>query len=465
MRTILTVIAFLALLAAPAARGATVTATSTYVDAYKGSGDWDTVVTVTAAPGEANDLRIVSTKHLTTVHDAGAPLTAGDGCRADADGVACDVKDNYTFARVAVHAGDGDDRVTVDGGDDDVYGEDGDDVLTGAGVLDGGPGDDTLTGTGESANTYAGGPGNDVLTGTGTYDQVVSYDDHPAGVTVTLGAGATAGNGSPGEDDVVSGMSDVIGGPGADTLTGDDDANTLVGGAGDDRLDGGGGRDELSGGTPYTYDATADVVLGGDGPDLLRTGPGGTADGGAGDDTITIAGAATATGGPGADTIATVGYGATVHLDDGEADALSCSARPLARVDLDRRDTTSNCPGAFLHRTGGPAPVQALLAQGRSLALMLTCPEDARGGVCSVRARLTTGPGTAIAGRAASRVRIDRAVVLRIPLTRAVMRALQRGRHLTATLTVSSRDAGGPVHSARRALCLTPAGPRAGACS
>jgi Ca2+-binding RTX toxin-like protein len=466
MRTILIVIGFLALLAAPAARGATVTATSTYVDAYKGSGDWDTVVTVTAAPGEANDLHVASVSHLTTVHDAGAPLTAGDGCHTDSDGVACDVKDNYTLGRVQVHAGDGDDHVTLDGGSGEIHGEDGDDVLTGPGRLDGGPGDDTLTG-GEPVTIYDGGPGNDVMTGTGGYDQILDYADHAAGVTVTLGA--TTGNGSPGEDDVISGMSEVIGGPGDDTLTGDDALNELTGGAGDDRLDGGGGRDLLYGGTGRN-DGTADVILGGDGPDVLETGPRGSADGGAGDDTIVARGAATLTGGPGADSVETIGAGATVRLGDDEPDRLTCGGTPLSRVDLDPRDSTLGCAGRWLHRAGGPAPVTYALTRRRWVAhvlgpaLRLICPEDAAGGVCPVRVTLTAG--RAVAGRAALRVRVDdHDAVLPVPLSRAVTRELLRGHHLTAALTVSTRDGAGRVHSTRGALCLTRLGPHAGACA
>ena len=73
------------------------------------------------------------------------------------------------------------------------------------------------------------------------------------------------------EDDekaLVSTIENVVGGFGADTLTGDARANTLSGGAEVDMLSGAAGNDRLYGG------AGADTLNGGAGNDMLNGGAG-----------------------------------------------------------------------------------------------------------------------------------------------------------------------------------------------
>ncbi len=123
----------------------------------------------------------------------------------------------------------------------------GGDTLTGDGnvnVLNGGAGNDVLDG-GAGDDRLIGGAGDDSLTGGSGFD-TADYSADGSGVTVNLGAGTASGATSG--NDTLSGIENVIGGGGGDTLTGDNNANQLQGGAGNDRLIGNGGNDILDGG-------------------------------------------------------------------------------------------------------------------------------------------------------------------------------------------------------------------------
>lgn len=148
-----------------------------------------------------------------------------------------------------------------------------------ANTLTGGAGDDTLSGE----------LGNDTINGGAGTDTAV-YVSATAGVVVNLATGTASGG--AGTDKLLS-IENVIGGAGADTLTGDMGANLLDGGAGIDVISGGAGDD---------------LLLGGLGNDTLN--------GGAGIDTASYETATTAvtvnlltgkaTGGAGSDTISLV---------------------------------------------------------------------------------------------------------------------------------------------------------------
>jgi Ca2+-binding RTX toxin-like protein len=253
-------------------------------------------VVVAGAPGEANDLS-VSTREGIVVRDAGAPLTAGAGCQAQGDGsVRC--ASAVRLSEVDVDAGDGNDRIVTDdavpgrlhgGPGDDVitvpadahrtgvlsnlYGEDGDDVLSGTGALQGGPGSDRLTG-GPGGDWLMGGPGSDVIDG-GAGRDYVSFGDDTAGVVVDL-----ADPGLDGGDRLI-GIEQVEGGSGNDHIAGDDGKNWLLGGPGRDVIEGRGGDDLLDGeigDDRVDGGAGDDAVNGGGGHDRLR--------GGAGDDEL-----------------------------------------------------------------------------------------------------------------------------------------------------------------------------------
>ncbi|OYU35509.1 cadherin-like domain-containing protein [Novosphingobium sp. PASSN1] len=131
-------------------------------------------------------------------------------------------------------------------GIENAVGGAGADTLTGdanANFLSGGAANDVLNG-GLGDDLLLGGLGNDKLAGGAGID-TASFETATMAVTVNLVTGlATGGAGS----DTLSLIENVIGGAGADVLTGDANANTLLGGAGADRLISGGGADILAGG-------------------------------------------------------------------------------------------------------------------------------------------------------------------------------------------------------------------------
>ena len=137
-----------------------------------------------------------------------------------------------------------------------------DDVRTDVQNVIGGNGSDSLTGStgnnqlngGNGGDTLDGGTGTDTLIG-GAGADTVSYALRSLPVTVDLDG--IADDGEAGENDsIAADIEDIIGGLGADILTGDLVANTLTGGAGDDTIEGGEG---------------SDVLLGGAGADILRS--------------------------------------------------------------------------------------------------------------------------------------------------------------------------------------------------
>lgn len=170
------------------------------------------------------------------------------------------------------------------------------DTLEGRGgndALYGGAGNDFLSG-GEGDDLLHGGAGNDVIDG-GSGIDTVSWAFAAPGtdrgeiasssfghLDVDLAAGvATFRLFSGGqENDTLTGVENIIGGDGDDTLRGDNRDNMLSGGAGADRLEGRGGNDVL------VLDGD-DTALGGDGDDRFVIGLGDmTIDGGDGVDTL-----------------------------------------------------------------------------------------------------------------------------------------------------------------------------------
>jgi putative metal-binding protein/hemolysin type calcium-binding protein len=167
---------------------------------------------------------------ITLAPGAGIPfdssVDAGDG----ADVV------NGSTRRDVIHGGPGNDSLNGLGGNDDLFGDAGADALTGS-------------------------SGGDVIDGGGDRDGV-HYEDHAAGVSVTVGAGAgddgNASDGAPGARDTVSTAEDVIGTAADDSLSGDGSANALTGGGGNDVLAGGAGDDVLDGGAGANTASFAD---------------------------------------------------------------------------------------------------------------------------------------------------------------------------------------------------------------
>ncbi|OWJ61998.1 calcium-binding protein [Inquilinus limosus] len=123
---------------------------------------------------------------------------------------------------------------------------------SGANALSGLAGNDVLQG-GAGADRLDGGDGNDVLRGNAGADALVggagtdtaSYYDSAVGVSVSLVAGT--GSGGDAQGDTLSGIENLSGSQGNDSLVGDSGANVLLGGRGNDVLVGAGGADTLTG--------------------------------------------------------------------------------------------------------------------------------------------------------------------------------------------------------------------------
>ena len=144
---------------------------------------------------------------------------------------------------------------------------------------------DVLTGN-AGINVITGGLGRDTMDG-GTGVDTINYLEKTAGVVVTFN-GATAATVTVGgsAEDSIRNFENLIGGSGADRVTGDSLANIingnggndtiaggdgldkLFGGAGSDQIDGGLGNDSLDGGTE------SDTLNGGLGVDTMRGGTG-----------------------------------------------------------------------------------------------------------------------------------------------------------------------------------------------
>jgi len=141
---------------------------------------------------------------------------------------------------------------------------------------------------------------------------------------VDLGAGTATGHGS----DTLTGIENVEGAGGDDTITGDGGPNLLIGGSGSDTIDGGGGDDTLQGEGSFCTGACGtqdDTLIGGDGNDTLQGDNGDDhLDGGSGIDVLTVFGekavsvdlsAGTATG-EGSDTLINIENVTTSYRDD-----------------------------------------------------------------------------------------------------------------------------------------------------
>jgi subtilisin family serine protease len=195
------------------------------------------VLHVDAGDRTRNDLELRSDAGSLVVSDS-APLAAGAGCTAAADGsVSCGPA---AVTAAEIDAGDMQDRVVADAGvPSSIDGGDGPDELAGGAredTLAGGGGHDTLDGRG-GADRLSGGDGADTVT----------YAARSAPVAVTVGG--AAGDGEDGEsDDVAADVENVVGGAGADALNGGPGPEFLLGGAGADQIDGGAGADWIAGG-------------------------------------------------------------------------------------------------------------------------------------------------------------------------------------------------------------------------
>lgn len=244
-----TLIGVAALLALPgAARAATA--------GVQDTGDGARALVYSGDPGEDNHVTVSFDRETQLFHvvDSGALLlTPGPRCAGDGlDGIACD---GAGVTTMRLDGGDGNDTVV-----DDVR-----PVPVSAvrwAEIEGGEGNDHLQGS-KLDESFDGGPGADYVSGGRGTDSAKEnrVDADGNGVTVTLDA--KPNDGVPGEGDDIRAVRTVVGGPGADTLSGSNRDERLYGGGGDDRLFGRGGNDYLVGG------GGVDALDGGSGRDRL----------------------------------------------------------------------------------------------------------------------------------------------------------------------------------------------------
>ena len=231
----------------------------------------DGVVEFQANPGERNVVSYSRTQGGFTVRDAGAPLTSGSGCTSDGSGGA-----QCVGSAIVVHAGDGDDTVAPSAGEldlvpDTVYGEEGDDTLSGSVV--GGPGADSLTPVDRFDSAY-GGPGDDVLTASG---DALSLEGGDGSDRLTADFLYGTADGGDGNDEIDVQRASATGGPGNDRLVARGGGEALDGGEGDDVLLGSRGRDRLLGGAGsdvITDNAEGEIASTTDALNELSGGPG-----------------------------------------------------------------------------------------------------------------------------------------------------------------------------------------------
>jgi Ca2+-binding RTX toxin-like protein len=342
-----------ALLAAPAAQAATVSVSV-------GTGEEGDAVayTFSAAAGEANRVTVTvrppaGRQRIVVFRDAGAPLVAGDGCKAGAAGaIVCRAALGDFANSVDVNAEDRDDTVNASAVDLRgftvfVDGGAGSDVLTGSATLPNAlfgdfvnsqVGDDRVSG-GRRDDFLQGGPGDDVLDGRGGRDEA-TYRDERRRVRADLAAGSAVS--AAGERDTLRSIERLEGGDGADVLLGNAADNVIQGLGGDDLLDGRGGNDLLQGteGPHFTGPPDRDLLRGGPGRDtLLGDGGADSLFGGPGGDRLVGGrGVDVFDGGPDADRLRSA---------DGRAETVRCGSG-ADRLLADAADRRAGCEAVRL---------------------------------------------------------------------------------------------------------------------
>lgn len=274
------------LLAAPAATlligtglGLAAPAGAATADATAGLDSTGRTVAYTAAPGQANQVRVTASKvsgsdDITYLIDDVVPVDTGDGCEhpdaADLTKVSCtittvDSQDPYAGLKIAL--GDGNDVIDYDNATDQAYY---------FASIDLGEGADRATDTGSvDGNSVLGQAGDDEIT-VGAAATVLGGDDDD---TIVADGGTTVVLAGDGNDDVTSSGDggSVSGGVGDDVIHGGTDDQNLSGDDGDDQIYGGTGNDFLYGGKgdDILYGNSGDdTIYGNSGNDKLYGGPG-----------------------------------------------------------------------------------------------------------------------------------------------------------------------------------------------
>lgn len=234
----------------------------------------NSTITYKAGSGQTNNVSISLSASTYTISDSGTTIAVGSGCTSVSAGQATCPSTGVT--KFNIRSGDGNDTVALAASvtaDATIYGEDGNDVLTG------GAGNDTLSG----------GSGADTIDGAGGTSDTADYSAATAAQTISLDG--SPNDGAAGEGDNVSvNTENVDGGSGADTIIGSSVANRLDGEGGDDAIDGQGGDDSIygrRGSNTLRGGDGVDSIAGGMNNDLVIGGPGAdTMIGGDGRDTV-----------------------------------------------------------------------------------------------------------------------------------------------------------------------------------
>ena len=343
------------------------------------------------------------------------------------------------------------------GGDDVIHGGSGNDVLTGGtgnDTLDGGPGDDNFEGIpgeglfganppSQGTDTYTGGGG-------GGGDTVI-YTGR--GEDLSLSLDGVANDGMPGESDNIGpDVTTVLGGNGADVITGNDYANALAGDSGNDVITGSGGDDRL---------------FGANGSDRLDAGAGQDyVEGGNGDDVLT--------GGPDVDTFygenpLCASNGCTgrdqIFARDGRPEFVACGPG-IDGAQVDGSDQVRNwvatddqCESVDADGhglTAGPGghglTASAVVARAGKIRVNLMLPSP---GAVSVRAVARLGRRTIAVGRWVRRANAAGPLAVTIRASAAARRALRAHHKLKVTVKVTfSPSGGGSVVTVSRSVVL-----------
>jgi Ca2+-binding RTX toxin-like protein len=313
----------------------------------------------------------------------------------------------------------------------------GNDKLSGFAALIGSDYDDVLAGT-EGSNAIEGLDGDDVLIGRGGNDElrggagttskagfdVVSYSEPSPGVqkgvTVSLAKqGVAQDTGTEGQD-VLYGISGVIGSPFADALTGDATGN---------RIEGGGG---------------SDTVNAGDGPDtvLLRDGISDHADCGGADDSVEsdVAGLDVLTG------CESVTFSPV-------------SGQPGGQPGGGASDVPGSGPGATVDTTltfRFSAKARQRLGKRGVVEGSLLCPDEACTG--EVSSKLAVGRTARRAAHTTTQLPAGAAKIVRLKLSARNLRlaraALRHGRRVTLKVIAVAHDAAGNRQTLTRTIRL-----------
>jgi serralysin len=207
-----------------------------------------------AGDGEANDVTITQgAGPRDFVIDDVVPIQAGEGCAHPDEGdltrVVCTVAPvDEGHAYFYIDLGDMNDTLEASSSESgEVSGGPGDDTIAPAwpgnfGGLYGDEGDDTLSG----ATEMNGGDGNDTITGPKNTDTNV-YGDAGRDTITTFGGDDTI-YGDEGLEDWPGYDDEIRAGGGNDRMWGEDGDDALYGEAGDDTISGGAGEDIIDGG-------------------------------------------------------------------------------------------------------------------------------------------------------------------------------------------------------------------------